>query len=103
MAGAACKIIINNGVSGLSLSLERVLTSPLVRGVMISEEQCGKYIQRLADIDLAAYDPDNHKMPNGGLVGLMEDLTADGVFTDEIWEVFKRDKSKLDNAVFKTR
>ena len=93
MAGTACKIIINNGVGGLSASLEKVLTSPYVRGVMISEAKSTSYIQRLAEIDLATYDPQANVMPEGGLCGMLEDLYADGVFTDEIWAVFQRGKA----------
>lgn len=91
VAGAACKVIINNGLRAVSESLETVLMSPLVRGPMISEEKCGDYIQRLADIDIAAYS--GKDLPHGGLAGIMLDLEAEGVFTAEIWQVFHKPRA----------
>ena len=88
MAGAACKIIINQGIQGLSQSLERVLTSPLVRDKMLSASNCDELIQCLADIDIAAYQ--GLQVPHGGLRGVMLKLESAGVFTSEIWEIFNR-------------
>jgi len=88
--GPACKIILNDGVGGLSKSLERVLMSPLVRDVMYPASECDKLIERLAKIDLAAYDPHANEMPAGGLSGILLELETGGVFTSEIWQFFKR-------------
>lgn len=84
MAGAACKIIINNGIGGLSKSIEQVLTSPLVRGLMLGIEECDRLIDRLAKVDLACYNPDIHPMPKGGLRGILLELKDYGVITDEV-------------------
>ena len=94
MAGVACKIIINNGMGALAQSLESALTSPLVRGEMVKAEICDALIQRMADIDLATYDPEAHEMPPGGLAGVMLELQGYGVITDEVWEVYRRPATK---------
>jgi len=87
MAKAACKIIINGGYIAASQSLEKILMHPLVRGVMIPEEYADQLIQRMADIDLAAYS--GGKVPEGGLVGIMKELEEKGVFTPEIWWIYR--------------
>jgi len=58
---------------------------PLVRGVMIHEEHADQLIQRMADIDIAAYQ--GGKVPDGGLVGIMKELEEKGVLTAEIWNI----------------
>lgn len=86
MARAACKIIINGGYIAASQSLEKILMHPLVRGVMIDESHADSLIQRMADIDLAAYS--GGTIPEGGLVSIMKELEECGVFTKEIWGIY---------------
>jgi len=85
MAGAACKVIINNGVGGLSRAIETVLTHPLVRDKMLSSSRCDELIQKLADVDRASYDPECCKMPEGGLRGILVELRKEKVITDEVF------------------
>lgn len=89
MAGAACKIIINNGYKALMSSLEEVVMSPLVRGPMLPPEYCDVIIQKLADIDIAAYK--GEKIPHGGLFGILKELEEKGVITPEVWEIYNKD------------
>lgn len=91
MAGAACKIIINNSVQGAMAALEKVLTSPLVRDKMLSGESCDDLIQALADIDLRTYqgtEIPSHRPQS--LVEVIQTLEREGVFTDEVWNFFAR-------------
>lgn len=88
MAGAACKVIINNGIRGLSQSLETVLMSPLVRDKMLPAKDCDTMIQWLADIDIATYE--GGQVPYGGLRGVMLKLQSAGVLTDEVWDIFAK-------------
>lgn len=88
MAGAACKVIIDNGIRGLSQSLETVLMSPLVRDRMLPSRECDQMIQYLADIDIATYE--GLQVPYGGLRGVMMKLESAGVLTDEVWKVFNK-------------
>jgi hypothetical protein len=85
MARAACKIIINDGVGALAKSIEKVLTHPLVRDKMLSSAHCDALIQRLANVDRAAYDPECCKMPEGGLRGILVELQNEGVITEEVF------------------
>lgn len=89
MAGAACKIIINNGYKALMSSLEQVVMSPLVRGPILPLEDCDIIIQKLADIDIAAYR--GGKIPHGGLFGILKKLEEKGVVTTEVWEIYNKD------------
>jgi hypothetical protein len=82
---AACKVIINNLTSGLSSSLEQVVTSPLVRGPMISDADSNKYLQRLADIDIRSYT--GYGADGDSLLSIVKDLEAQGVFTNEVWRI----------------
>lgn len=87
MAGRYCKIILNGGFAAASAAVETVLLDLEKTGSeLISERQCANLIQRLADIDLAAYH--GAPPPPGGLVGIMKELVTAGVFTDEIWGIF---------------
>lgn len=94
MAGAACKIIINNGVGGLSESIATALMNPLVRGVMLSAQDCDDLIQALADFDIRTYtgvDPQRRSGCAAKCMGLKDVLTVlgeKGVITDEVFEVF---------------
>ena len=88
MAGQACKIIINGMLRSISQSLEEILRSPAVRDVMLSNKACDGLIQRMADIDIATYH--GLTLPHGGLVGIIKELEAAGVFTDEVWKILAR-------------
>lgn len=88
MAGAACKIIINNGYAAASRALEKILMHPLVRGPMIDVEHADRLIQRMADIDQAAFT--GGKVPDGGLRGIMIELEEKGVLTEEVWTIYSR-------------
>lgn len=88
MAGAACKVVINNGLRAMIDSAERILIDPDVhQGRIPEKERCG-LIQRLADVDLATYS--GKGMPEGGAAGILVALERWGVVTAEVWEVFKR-------------
>lgn len=94
MAGAACKIIINDGVGGLSKSIEKVLTSPLVRDRMMPSAMCDELIQALADFDLRLYTGVDPRRRTGcaavceGLRDVLGVLKSAEVITDEVMEVF---------------
>lgn len=88
MAGAACKVIINQGLRGLIEGIERVLIDPAVHQDRIPEKEREELIQRLADVDLASYS--GQGMPEGGAAGILLALEKWNVVTPEVWEVFKR-------------
>jgi len=90
MAGAACKIIINNGVGGLTKALEQILSSQLVRDTMLEASICDDLIDRLARVDLAAYNPERQEMPKGGLRGIVLELIDYEVLTEEVLEIYSR-------------
>lgn len=94
MAGAACKVIIDNGREALSSALFTVVTHPLVRGVMVPVETCDCLIQALADIDLHSYrgaKPNATAAKTGihTLTDVLLALQAAGAVTDEVWEIFR--------------
>lgn len=86
MAGAACKVIIDNMRQAVDQSLREVLLSPLVRDVMIPAEKCNTYLQRMVDLDLAAYRGTS-PYSRDSLACICKDLERDKVFTREIWEI----------------
>lgn len=91
MAGAACKIIIDETMRGLMRGLERVLLSPLVRDKMIPAAECDRLIQTMADIELSAYSglvATDKVIP--GLVDILKDLEEYGVITKEVWGLLHR-------------
>lgn len=88
MAGPACKILINNSVAAIMQGLERVLTSPLVRDVLLSSESCNDLVQALADLDIRTYN--GTPVPEGrpqSLLDVIERLEDEGVFTNEVWQI----------------
>lgn len=87
MAGAACKAIINDISNGVGRSLERILTMPAVRD-KIGAELARSLIQRLADIDIAAYS--GGPVPEGGQAGILLELQSHGVISDDVWAVLRR-------------
>jgi len=94
MAGAACKVIINNGVRALIESTERILTDPTIHQDKIPYEDRMALIQKLADIDIVAMTGNVSIMPVGGVVSIVEELQNYGLVTDEVWEVFNRPSLK---------
>jgi hypothetical protein len=103
MAGAACKIIIDNMREGIARGLEQVLTSPLVRGKMLDEQTCNDMLQTLVNIDLRSYtgveyggtplescDRDSERRERGyGYMDIIAELVRLGVFTDEVWVMLR--------------
>lgn len=97
MAGAACKIIIDDLIRSLNSSLEQVLMSPLVRDNMLSACECDKLIQRMANIDLRTYvgaEVEN-TMQGDGLVEILKTLQRCGVITSEVWVILNRGDSNI--------
>jgi hypothetical protein len=91
VAGPACKVIIDNMLLAVDRSLREVLTSPLVRGPMISAERCDEYLDRMAVLDIAHYTGRKSLLleGGGGLCQICKELELDGVFTGEIWEILR--------------
>lgn len=89
MAGAACKVVINNGLQALTRSVERILTDPDIHMERVPEEERLLLIQRLADCDLATYSTEKH-MPDGGVAAILKRLEKWGVVTAEVWEIYRR-------------
>lgn len=87
MAGPACKVIINNGFRALSLSLERILTEPLLNGGKIPEEERYAMIQQLADLDISTYSGGGNK---ACLVDLMTRLEKFDVLTPDVWMIYAK-------------
>ncbi len=88
MAGAACKVIIDNMRAAVDASLREVLVSPLVRGPMITAEKSDGYLQRMVDLDLRVYTGRRVGTRKAdSLAKICKDLQADGVFTQEIWQI----------------
>lgn len=87
MAGAACKVIINNGLHAVNSSLEQILTAPWVRQ-KIGEAMADGMLQQMADLDLSHYLGASHPGPRGGLRAILYQLVQLGILTDEIWGIF---------------
>jgi hypothetical protein len=90
MAGAACKVVINNGVRALIQSVEIVLIDRDVHQDRIPFEERMVFIQRLADIDIASLTGDVELMPTGGVLGILIDLEKYNIVTKEVWKVFAK-------------
>lgn len=86
MAGAACKVIINQLTTGLSMGLEKALTMPLVRE-KLGEGRSDALLDRLVHVDLAGYDG---TWPKDSLSAILSDLVDSGVVTDEVWRLLKK-------------
>lgn len=86
MAGAACKVIINDLTGGLAKSLETVLAMPWVRE-KIGNEKADALLQEMVDLDTYLYrgSRESPKLPARGLMHIIADLEKLGVFTDEVW------------------
>lgn len=98
MAGSVCKFILNNGVAGLSQSIERALTTTHTRGVLMdfgfTEQDMADMIQALADFDVRTYTGVDPMRRSGcaakcnGLKDVLMVLGEKGAITDEVFEVF---------------
>lgn len=91
MSRTVCKIIIDNGVWGLSESLRQALTDSELYGVAepeIPEKIRLGLIDKLAKIDVAAYG--GGQVPVYGLGGIMVQLEDYGLISPDVWKVFVR-------------
>lgn len=88
MAGAACKVVINNGVKALMGAIERILLSKEIHADRLLESVRLDLIQRLADVDIATYT--GKEAPVGGLTGILVELERYGLVTDEVWQIYCR-------------
>lgn len=88
MAGPACKVVIDSLLGALASAIERVLLDPDVHMGRIPETDRLDLVQRLADIELAAWSGSD--MPHGGVSGLLLALEKHKVVTAEIWEILRR-------------
>lgn len=94
MAGAACKIIANGLTRTVSESLEKILTSPLVRDKMLDSAKCDELLNELVEIDLLCFvdgfvNPDQCNPPRN-LLDIVNDLVDAGVITDHIWLILAK-------------
>lgn len=94
MAGAACKVVINNGVRALIDGVERILLDSDIHQDKIPHRDRMVLVQRLADIDIAAFTGDASLLPAGGVIGIVNELQEYGLITDEVWRVFNRGESQ---------
>lgn len=90
MAKAACKVIINGTMQALVTGIEKILTTPAIHQDLIPTDERNALIQRLADVDLAAYSGDGGLLPAGGAAGILVDLEGYGLISPEVWNVLRR-------------
>lgn len=88
MAGAACKVVINQIIRAIVAAVERILLDPDVHTGRLTDAERALYIQRLADLDLATYT--GAPMPRGGVAGILVELEKHGIVTDEVWQILRR-------------
>jgi hypothetical protein len=89
----ACKIILNGGTRGLSEAMEKVLTSPIVRGHMLPESEADSMLNRLSQIDLRACDgQENGELETSGdsLLLVLNDLVKSGAVDPEVWRLYHK-------------
>lgn len=94
MAGAACKVIINMFMRALISAVEMILLNPNINQGKIPEADRLMLIQRLADIDIAAYTGDF--MPSGGVRGIVRQMQKYDLVTDEVWVLLNNVESAAD-------
>lgn len=82
MAGAACKVIINNMTRSLSEGMEETLTMPAVRE-KIGPDVADVLLTRLVAIDLAAIT--GTSCDDDSLLAILKELVGMGIVTDEVW------------------
>ncbi len=94
MSRTVCKIIIDNGVWGLSESLRQTFTDPDLYSIQVpnyplmSDRVRIGMLDKLAKIDLAAYT--GGEVPVYGLGGIMVQLEDYGLISPDVWKVFVR-------------
>lgn len=87
MAGAACKVLENNGIRALSVSLERILIEPELNGGLIYDKERKEMLQQMADIDRVAYHGGTVEV---SYVDIMVRLEGMGVLSPDIWNIYAR-------------
>lgn len=87
MAGAACKVIINQLMAGLAGSIEKILIDPNVNMGLIPETHRKRLIQDLANIDIQSYDGTSSGV---SLVGILVELESYGLISPDVWAVLRR-------------
>lgn len=91
MAGRICKIILNDGRQALADSLEEILLDPsIVEEFSLPETKRQELIQAMANIDIASMNGDTALLPAKGLLGIVVELEAYGLVTDEVWKIYAR-------------
>lgn len=91
MSRTVCKIIIDNGVWGLSESLRQTLTDPNLYGISdpaMPERVRFGLLDKLTKIDTAAYT--GGEVPVYGLGGILVQLEDYGLVSPDVWKVFVR-------------
>lgn len=88
MAGAACKVIINQLLAAISAAIEEILLDPTIHGASLPDKVREDLIQRHADCDLALYGA--KEMPLGGLIGIIEVLDKHGLISADVWMILRK-------------
>lgn len=88
MAGAACKVIINQLMAGLAGSIERILIDPNVNMGLIPEADRKRLIQDLANIDIQSYN--GGISPGTSLSSILIELESHGLISPDVWAVLRR-------------
>jgi len=96
MAGAACKVIINNGLRALTTSLEQILVEMPLSNKM-DENTRQTMIQDLADVDIASLTGNS----SCGLIDIMERLQSLGILSDDVWRVYAHSAPPLGEVSIK--
>lgn len=91
MAGPACKALENNGIRGLTVSLERILTESILNGDKIEDKERRDMIQQMADIDRIAYHGGVVKV---SYVDIMIRLEEIGVLSPDVWKIYAKKESR---------
>lgn len=86
MAGAACKVIINQLLWGLGKGLETALTMPMIRE-RLGEDVADKLLDRMVRVDLAQYDG---SWAQDSLASVLDELVDAGIVTDEVWRILRK-------------
>lgn len=87
MAGAACKVVINQGLIALSNSLETILTNPDLSGGLIPESARREMLQNMADLDIATYTGSKSRAATN-LQEIMKRLEEVGVLSADVWKIY---------------
>lgn len=95
MAGAACKVIINQMTQALSSALETILTDPNINGGLIPEEDRLNMIQALANNDLVSFaGPDSVTVNRGdedaSLLRIVLRLESYGLISPDVWVILPK-------------